>query len=64
MLSNYPEILTPKDLIEILNLSRNTIYDMLRNGIIPSYKVGNGKIWRINKDDLIDYLKSNNNNYW
>lgn len=64
MLLNYPEILTPKDLIEILNLSRNTIYDMLRNNIISSYKVGNGKIWRINKDDLIDYLKSNNNNYW
>lgn len=63
MLEKYPEILTPQDLIKILKLSKNTIYSMLNNNIIPGYRVGNGKIWRINKYDLEDYLV-NENSYW
>ena len=58
MLTDYPEILKPKDLIKILNLSKNTIYDMLNNKIIPAYRVGNNKLWRINKSDLEDYISS------
>ena len=49
MLTNYPEILKSKDLMEILNLSKNTVYSMLNNRIIPAYRVGNSKLWRINK---------------
>jgi len=63
MLEDYPEILKPKDLIEILDLSKNTVYDMLNNRIIPAYRVGNSKLWRINKCDLEDYLKSFDS-YW
>ena len=44
MLTDYPEILKPKDLIKILNLSKNTIYDMLNNKIIPAYRIGNNKL--------------------
>jgi excisionase family DNA binding protein len=63
MLNEYPEILMPKHLIKILGLSKNTIYSMLNNGTLPAYRIGNGKIWRINKTDLIDYL-SQNRSYW
>ena len=30
MLEKYPEILTPSHIMEILNLSKNTVYDMLK----------------------------------
>jgi excisionase family DNA binding protein len=49
--------------MEILNLSKNTVYSMLNNRIIPAYRVGNSKLWRINKCDFEDYLKSFNS-YW
>lgn len=56
MLDEYSDILSPNDIMKILNLSNTTVYSMLREGVIPCYRVGKGKIWRINKKDLIDYL--------
>lgn len=63
MFTNYPEILTPRDLMEMLNLSKNTVYDMLNNRIIPAYRIGCGKKWRINKCDLEEYIRSEKS-YW
>lgn len=63
MLKNYSEILTPQDLMKILKLSKNTVYSMLNNRIVPAYRVGNSKLWRINKCDFEDYLKSFDS-YW
>ena len=61
--NNYPEILTPRDLMEMLNLSKTTVYAMLNNHIIPAYRVGCGKKWRINKCDLEEYLRFEKS-YW
>lgn len=63
MLNNYPEILTPRDIMQILQLSKNTVYSMLNNSTLPAYRIGIGKICRINKADLIDYLQKENE-YW
>lgn len=63
MLKNYPEILSPQDIMKILNLSKNTVYSMLNNHIIPAYRIGNGKIWKINKEDFEEYLHSEKS-YW
>jgi excisionase family DNA binding protein len=59
MLNEYPDILKPQDLIKILGISKNSVYTMLNNNVIPAYRIGGGKIWRINKSDLIEYLDSN-----
>jgi excisionase family DNA binding protein len=59
MLNEYPDILKPQDLIKILGISKNSVYTMLNNNVIPAYRIGGGKIWLINKSDLIEYLDSN-----
>ena len=56
MLKNYKEILTVKDLCEILGIGKNTAYNLLKSGEIRSVKIG--KIYKIPKDFLINYLKS------
>ena len=52
MLENYPDILTPEEVMEILGISRNLLYKMMRSGELPAFKVG-GKLWRVRKRDLI-----------
>lgn len=51
MLSDYPkDYLTPEEAAYELDLTRTTIYNLLRNGKFPGFKVG--KVWRIPKDSL------------
>ncbi len=57
MLEAYPDVLTLNETLEILGISRNMLYDLIHTGQIPAYRLGR-KIWRINKTNLIDYLKS------
>jgi len=57
MLSEYPDILTPKDVMDILAISKNTFYTMIRHNEIPAFRLG-PRCWRIRKADLIWYLKN------
>ena len=54
------EYYTPKEVATILNLSKDMVYDMLREGRMPAIKLGTGKrlTWRIPKEDFDVYLKS------
>lgn len=58
MLEDYPDVLTINETIEILGISRNMLYDLLKNGTIIGYRLGK-KIWRINKSELLTYLLHN-----
>ena len=40
MLEKYPDVLTPDHVIEILNIGRNKVYEMLNNGTIKSIRIG------------------------
>ena len=64
MFENLPEILKPADLAAVLQLSKNTVYNMLDKGHIKGYKVGDMKIWRINKADFLTYINRSDDNYW
>jgi len=57
MLEIYPDVLNVNETIEILGISRNMLYDLIHSGILPAFRLGK-KIWRINKPDLILYLKN------
>ncbi len=57
MLSEYPDVLTIREAMEILGVSKNTIYELVRNDTIHAFRLG-AKIWRINKSGLIDYLNN------
>ena len=51
---NLPLVLHVKELAEILSISQNTAYALVRSGQIRSIRTG--RIYRIPKDALIEYL--------
>ena len=57
MFEKYTDVVTPKQLQQMLGIGRNTVYELLRAGIIPSVKVG--KQIRISKQAVVRYLSQN-----
>jgi excisionase family DNA binding protein len=55
---DFPDVVTPANLQKMLAIGRNTVYELLRAGIIPSVKIG--KQIRISKQAVIDYLHNQN----
>ena len=56
MLKNYKDILTVKELCEILGIGKNTAYRLLKSGEIKSIRIG--KVYKIPKESLIKYIIS------
>ena len=54
MLEKYDDILTVKELCEVLHIGRKLAYSLLQNGEIESRKIG--RIYRIPKASVIKYL--------
>ena len=50
------KLLSVKDVQEILGISRDTAYRMVRDGEIESYRVG--KLYKIKQDSLDNYIRS------
>ena len=51
---HLPLVLHVKELAEILSVSQNTAYALVRSGQIRSIRTG--QIYRIPRDSLIEYL--------
>lgn len=49
-LEDYPEFLTPCEIMEILGLGKNKVYELLNQGKLKGVRLG--KIWRISKSSL------------
>lgn len=56
-IEEYPDILRPGDLIDILGVGRNTVYSYLAAGSIKSKKIGTKYI--IPKKFLLDFIYDN-----
>ncbi|MGG0175792.1 helix-turn-helix domain-containing protein [Gottfriedia acidiceleris] len=54
MFSNYDDIISIEDLMEILNIGRNKAYELLQSGEIGSFKIG--KAYRIPKKCIQKYV--------
>lgn len=48
--------LTPLEVAEILKITKNTVYELIKRGELPSYKVG--KKLRIDKEDIENYINN------
>lgn len=57
MLIDYPDIMTIREAMDVLGVSRNTMYEYVRNGTIHAFKLGS-KIWRMKKSDLLTFLNN------
>ena len=55
MLDEYPDVLNTKEVMEILDITKNLLYKLIHTKQIPAYRIGTKK-WRINKNSLIEYL--------
>ena len=55
MLEEYPDILTSKEVMEILAISKELLYKLVNSKQLPAYRLGD-KSWRINKTSLINHL--------
>lgn len=55
-LENYDDILTFKELKEVLKIGKNKCYELLNQNVIPSLRIGNA--YRIPKINVINYLQN------
>lgn len=58
MFKDYPDVLTPGDLQEILRIGRNSTYKLLSENQIETIKIG--KKYIIPKINVINYLTTTN----
>ncbi len=54
MFNSYPDVLSVKQLCEILDIGKNTAYRLLQSGEIKSIKIG--KVYKIPKKYLKEYI--------
>lgn len=49
------EYLTPREVMDLLYIGKNTLYKLLNSGELKGFRVG--KQWRIRKDRLKEYVE-------
>lgn len=50
----FPAILTPREVMDILGVGKNTVYRLLNSGELQGFRVGRG--WRITGDSLRELM--------
>ncbi|MCM1231667.1 MAG: helix-turn-helix domain-containing protein [Ruminococcus flavefaciens] len=50
------EIMKFEEVMEYLNIGKSTLYNLLRNGEIRSFKIG--KVWKIPRSAIEEYIKN------
>lgn len=56
MLEQYQDIMTTYEVTEALCIGKNRVYELLGNGILKGFRIGN--IWKIPKEAVIEYIMS------
>ncbi|WRS27322.1 helix-turn-helix domain-containing protein [Oscillospiraceae bacterium MB08-C2-2] len=54
LFADYPDIVTHANLCDMLRISKNTAYELLRSGQLPYIKIGSKYL--IPKSSIIDYV--------
>ena len=57
MLNNTKDILTLKELQELLHIGKNTALRLVQSGEIEAFRVGNR--WRVLRESVAKYIKRN-----
>ena len=58
MFRSYPDVLDVKDLQRALGVGKTTAYALVESNQIPNFRIG--RIYKISKADLINYVQSQN----
>ena len=59
MQSTQEQLITTKELAEILQVRERTVYLMIENKEIPFYQLGEGGTYRFNKESVLQALSKN-----
>lgn len=59
MTDNNSEIMKFEEVMEYLNIGKSTLYRLLRNNEITSFKIG--KVWKIPRQLVEEYVKNSLN---
>ena len=54
MTDDFGEILTVTDVMELLYIGRNTVYQLLNSGELKGFRIG--RTWKIPRDCLSNYI--------
>ncbi len=57
MFDAYEDIVTLEDVCAMLNIGKNGAYRLLKEGKLHGFKIG--RIWKISKKSVIDYIVYN-----
>lgn len=49
------EYLTPREVMNLLYIGRNTFYKLVNSGELPAFRVG--KLWRVRREDLVRFFQ-------
>ena len=55
MFDQFEDLLEVDEVQELLHMSRNSVYVILRSGELKGYQ--QGRIWKIPKQAVIEYIK-------
>ena len=55
MLDNYPDLISPTELRDILCVGKNKAYELLEKGVIQAFRLG--RDWRISREDLEQFIR-------
>ena len=59
MFEQYNDVVSVEELAKMLKIGRNTAYELVRSGRMPSIKIG--RQIRVTKREVIDYLSQTDN---
>ncbi len=51
------EYLTPREVMDLLYIGKNTLYRLLNSGELKGFRIG--KLWRVRRDALEAYTRKN-----
>lgn len=52
---DHNEIMQIEEVVEYLNIGKNTMYGLLKSGELNAFKIG--KVWKIPKASVEDYVR-------
>lgn len=56
MFTDYPDVMTIKDVQSALQIGRNAVYKLIETGVLHAFRI-DGKAFRVLKNDLILYIE-------
>lgn len=55
-MENEYEYLTPREVMNLLCIGKNTFYRLVHSGQLPAFQIG--KLWRVARDDLERFVRN------